>query len=134
MKNGVAGKLQYVLGFQPEKLETLPGGALRTLVSLDRFQQIVQHWRGLGPEALPRLRAITPAASESSRLLLDYVLELPEENTLLNLELDVSRDRTLPDLKEIWPHCEWWQEELAVFAGARIEGLRPKEESPWQQA
>lgn len=122
------------LGFHPERIEKMANGPERVTIPYDRFGAVVNHWRGSAAEERPRLRAIMPAASESSRHLLTYVLELNNGPGLLCLQVDVPRDRTLPSVTDIWAYADWWQEELAVFNGARFEGARPREESKWQQA
>jgi NADH:ubiquinone oxidoreductase subunit C len=122
------------LGFHPERIEKLASGGVRVRIPHDRFSQVVVHWLGTAVSERPRLKALMPAAGESARLLLDYILEIPGSPTLLCLEVDVPRDRTLPSVTAVWPYAEWWQEELSVFNGARFEGAKQREESPWQQA
>lgn len=122
------------LGFHPERIEKMPNGPARVTIPYDRFGQVVSHWLGSAEAERPRLRALMPAASENSRLLLNYVLELEGGKSLLCLEVDVPRDRTLPSVTGVWSYADWWQEELSVFNGARFEGARSKEDSKWQQA
>jgi Ni,Fe-hydrogenase III component G len=116
-------KITEALGFQPAKISALPGNTNHALVSFDQFISIVGNWNAMSETERPALMGIMPSPGESSRLHLNFILAITGEKNLFCLEVDVARDRTLPDLRAIWPSAGWWHEELAVFSGARFEGL-----------
>lgn len=97
------------------------------------LDRLVAHWRRLTPETRPLLRGISLSREGKPRLQLVLSPAPRGPNVLVTAEIG----GTVPSLSEIWPHAEWWEEELRGFEKINIGGERgPRRQGgvAWRQS
>lgn len=98
------------------------------------LDRLLAHWKRLTEDTRPRLHGLTVTREEKPRLQL--LLSPAPRGPVVLLSLEVGTG-TLPSFSEIWPHAEWWEEELRGFDKANFgeeKGARRAEGVAWRQS
>jgi hypothetical protein len=119
--------LEQACGCRPE-LKTRGGSLVEARVDATTVREIFAHWQRLAADDLPSLRALHLSPDGA---IFRLVLDLREPGRWFCLETTPVGE--LPDFSAVWPHCRWWQDELATFAGLVFEGKK-EEGVSWRLA
>jgi hypothetical protein len=118
--NNLREQLKVMLGDSCPQQPSLTYGVVQIALSQSALDQLMEHWNRLSPEGKPRLCGVTLTrdAKPNIQLLLSPSSKGP--NVLLTIEAGAS----IPRLREVWPHAEWWEEELCKFENLTVGAKR----------